>query len=94
MFSARTLNIVWIVLIGLTLGGMAMGESAEAGFWVTAIIAAITALKGRMVIDYFMELGDAHPTIRRLVRLWGFLVPALMVLAYLWGPQIARLTSL
>lgn len=93
-FSARTLNLVWLVLIGLTLAGMAMGRSVEPGFWITVAIAAITAVKGRLVIDCFMELGDANPAIRRLVRLWGLLVPALMIVLYLWAPLIESVTSL
>jgi hypothetical protein len=92
--SSRTLDLVWILLIALTLGGVAIGEGAEPGFWITVIVAAITAFKGRMVIDYFIEVGDAHPGIRRLVRIYGFLVPLLMILIYLYGPQIAQLTSL
>ena len=92
--SSRTLDLVWILLIALTLGGVAIGEGAEPSFWITVIVAVITTFKGRMVIDYFMEVGDAHPAIRRLVRIYGFLVPLLMILIYLCGPQIAKLTSI
>lgn len=92
--SSRPLNIVWILLIGLTMGGVAVGEGAEPGFWITVLIAVITAFKGRMVIDHFMELNDAHHIIRRLVRIYGFLVPLLMIMIYFFSPQIARLTSL
>ena len=92
--SSRSLDLVWILLIALTLGGVAIGEGAEPGFWITVIVAVITTFKGRMVIDYFMEVGDAHSAIRRLVRVYGFLVPLLMILTYLFGPQIAKLTSL
>ena len=65
--SVRSVDWTWIVLISLTLAGVAIGEGAEPGFWVTLTIAAIAAFKGRLVIDQFMELGSAHPTIRRLV---------------------------
>ena len=92
--SARTLDFVWILLIALTLGGVVIGEGAEPSFWITVIVAVITTFKGRMVIDYFMEVGDAHPAIRRLVRIYGFLVPLLMILVYLYGPAIAQLASL
>ena len=91
---ARTLDFVWILLITLTLGGVVIGEGAEPSFWITVIVAVITTFKGRMVIDYFMEVGDAHPVIRRMVRIYGFLVPALMILVYLYGPAIAQLTRL
>lgn len=94
MVIAHKLDQIWILLLTLTLGGVAVGEGAEPGFWVTLLIAGITAVKGRMVIDHFMEVGDALPSIRRLVRIFGLLVPSLMVLTYLFGPQIARVTGL
>lgn len=92
--NTRALDWTWMILISLTLAGVAIGEGAEPGLWVTLTVAAIATLKGRLVIDQFMELGRAHPAIRRLVRLFGLLVPALMVLVYLFGPQIAQITTL
>ncbi len=93
--SARRIDYTWLILIGLTLGGVALGvEAAGPSLWLTLVIAAITALKGRLVIDQFMELGNANPHIRRLVRLWGLLVPALILLVWVWGPQIARMSQL
>ena len=92
--TPRAIDWTWLVLISLTLVGVAIGEGAEPGFWVTLLVAAITAFKGRLVIDGFMELGSAHPAIRRLVRLFGLLVPALMVLVQLFGPWIAQVTAL
>ena len=94
MTPERRLGLVWILLIGLTLGGAALGESAEPGFWVTATVAAIMMLKGRLVIDHFMELTNASPSIRRMVRLYAVAIPGLLILAYLFGPQIARMTRL
>ncbi len=90
----RLVDWTWALLIALTLVGVSIGEGAEAGLWVTLFVAVVTAVKGRLVIDRFMELGGAHPGIRRLVRVYGLLVPTLMVTVYLFGPQIARLTSL
>ena len=92
--TARTLDHVWMLLIALTLGGVAVGEGADPDFWVTLLVAGITAVKGRLVIDHFMEMGDALPSIRRLVRVFGLLVPTLMVLTHLFGPQIAGVTGL
>ena len=68
--------------------------AAEPGFWVTLVIASIMAFKGRLVIDHFMELADANRTIRRMVRLYGIAIPLLLILTYVFGPQIASLTSL
>jgi len=46
------------------------------------------------VIDYFMELANANRTIRRMVRLYGIAIPVLLILTYLFAPQIAHMTSL
>jgi len=94
MKTPRRLDLVWLLLIGLTLGGAILGEAAEPELWVTLGIASVMVLKGRMVIDHFMELADANRTIRRLVRLYGVAIPLLLVLTYLFGAQIAALTSL
>jgi hypothetical protein len=92
--SARAIDWTWITLISLTLAGVAVGEGAQPQLSVTLTLAAIPACNGRLVMDQSMELGGAHPAIHRLVRLFGLLVPALMVLVYLFGPQIARITTL
>lgn len=92
--STRSVDWTWAILVTLTLAGVAIGEGAAPDFWVTLTVAAIAAFKGRLVIDQFMELGTAHPAIRRLVRLFGLLVPALIMLVYVFGPQIARVTTL
>ncbi|HHH38358.1 MAG TPA: thiosulfate reductase [Sedimenticola sp.] len=82
--DALKFDRVWLALLGLTLGGTLLGESGYAGFWITLGIALVTLLKGRLVIDGFMELGGASPVIRRVVGLFGLLVPLLMVVAWLW----------
>ena len=46
------------------------------------------------VIDRFMELGEASVVIRRVVRSFGLLVPVLMLVVYLWGPELARVNWL
>ena len=92
--NTRRIDLVWLLLIGLTLGGASLGEAAAPGFLVTVAIAVIMALKGWMVIDYFMELADANRTIRRLVRLYSVVIPLLLILTYVFGTQIATVTSL
>ena len=42
----------------------------------------------------FMELAKAHHNIRRMVRLYSVEPPPLLILTYLFSPQIARMTSL
>ncbi len=88
------LSLSWLLLMLLTLSGTLMGEYAQPGFWITVSIAVITAIKGRLIIDQFMELNQASPVIRRIVRGFGLVVPALMLLTYLSGPELAAVTQL
>ena len=92
--TARPLTLAWLALAGLTLTGALLGEAGQPGFWVTISVAGMMAVKGRLVIDHFLELGSAHSSIRALVRLYANVIPALVVITYLFGPQIARLTTL
>ena len=85
MKSTQKLDLVWLLLLTMTLGGAFVGKIAEPGFWITLVIAVITAVKGRMVIDYFMELNDATPSIRRVAKTFGMIVPLLMVATFLWN---------
>ena len=94
MNPLRRIDLVWILLLGLTVSGVALGETSQPGVWVTFSVAAIMAIKGRLVIDYFMELVNANRTIRRMVRLYGIAIPLLLILTYLFAPQIAHMTSL
>jgi hypothetical protein len=85
MKSTQKLDLIWLLLLTMTLGGAFVGKIAEPGFWITLAIAVITAIKGRMVIDYFMELNDASPFIRRVAKTFGMIVPLLMVVTFLWN---------
>lgn len=84
MKSTQKLDLVWLLLLAMTLGGAFVGKIAVPGFWITLAIAVITAIKGRMVIDYFMELNDASPIIRRVTKTFGMIVPLLMIATFLW----------
>jgi hypothetical protein len=92
--SLPALALTWILLVILTLAGADLGDGASPGLGLTLIVATITALKGGMVIEEFLEISSARPGLRYPVRVFGLLVPVCMVLVYLYGPQIARLTSL
>ena len=92
--SFRALVLTWLILVILTLTGASLGEGATPGLGLTLIVATITAWKGGMVIEEFLEVNQARAGIRYPVRLFGLLVPACMLLVHLYGPEIARLTSL
>lgn len=94
MLTKRTLDILWLVLCGLTVGGALLGETAHGGIAVTLLIAVSMAIKGRLVVDHFMELKHANRKIRALMRAYFYVLPSVTVLVYLYGEQLAAVTSL
>ena len=92
--SLLTLTLTWLVLVVLTLAGAGLGDGASPGLGLTLIVTTITALKGGLVIEEFLEVSGATPGIRYPVRVFGLLVPVCMLLVYFYGPQIAQLTRL
>lgn len=94
MSHEKLIDLLWLVLVALTLGGSLLGETAEPGLAVTLIISLTMAFKGRMVVDHFMELKTANRTIRKLMRAYFYVLPLLVVLTSLFGDRLARLTTL
>jgi len=86
-------DIAWLMLILLTISGGLMGKHAEPGFWITVVIAMMTFLKGRLVIDYFMELDEASKVIRRVVGSFSTIIPLLMILTYLLEDQLVSFSQ-
>ena len=79
----RLLDLLWLLLLLLTVGGGWLGESAEAGIGLALFITATIAIKGRIVVDHFMELNTSNPTLRRLMRLYFVVIPLITLLVYL-----------
>lgn len=90
----KLIDLLWLLLVALTLGGSLLGETAEPGLAVTLVISLTMAFKGRMVIDHFMELKTANRTLRGLMRAYFYVLPLLVVLTSLFGERLARLTTL
>jgi len=89
----QKIDIAWLMLLLLTLSGGLMGKHAQPGFWITVVIALITFLKGRLVIDYFMELNEASRIIRWVVGSFCTIIPALMILTYIWTDQLVSFSQ-
>lgn len=94
MTHKQLINVLWLLLVALTLGGALIGEAAEPGIAVTLVISLTMALKGRVIIDHFMELKTANRRIRNLMRAYFYVLPLMTLLTYLFGDWIARLTTL
>lgn len=94
MTHKQLIDVLWLLLVALTLGGALIGEAAEPGIAVTLVISLTMALKGRVIIDHFMELKTANRRIRNLMRAYFYVLPLMTLLTYLFGDWLARLTTL
>ena len=94
MSHAKLVDVLWLLLICLTVAGTLVGETADPGLAVTLIICLTMAFKGRMVIDHFMELNTANRKVRNMMRAYFYVLPAITVLTSLFGDWLARLTTL
>ncbi len=90
----RLINILWIMLIILTLFSAYMAERGTTEFYSIAIMAVVLAIKGRIIVDHFMELKNAHIVLRTLMRVYFYIIPMMIIIVYLFAEQIAKWTSL
>jgi cytochrome c oxidase subunit IV len=90
----KVINTLWVILIVLTLFSAYMAERATPGLTSVCIMAAVLAIKGRIIVDYFMELKEAHRVLRALMRIYFYVIPALIILVYLYPEEIAKWTVL
>ena len=90
----KHIDSLWLLLIGLTLFSAYMAERADPGFISVAIMATVLAIKGRIIVDHFMELKHAHKVLRTLMRVYFYVIPSLIIIVYLFPEQIAKLTTL
>lgn len=94
MTHIKLINILWLILIVLTLFSAYMAEQEKPGFDSVAIMALVLAIKGRIIVDYFMELKNSHVVLRTLMQVYFYVIPALIILVYLFPEQIAKWTVL
>jgi Prokaryotic Cytochrome C oxidase subunit IV len=84
----------WLILISLTLLGALLGETGHAGWLLTLTVVVLIFVKGSIVIDHYMELRSANQRIRNVLLLFITLVPILIIISFVWGEEIRRLTTL
>ncbi|MCW9024998.1 MAG: cytochrome C oxidase subunit IV family protein [Gammaproteobacteria bacterium] len=85
---------IWLVLIGLTFVGAALGETGHASWLLTMTVVSLIAFKGGIVIDYYMEMRSANQRMRNILRLFIILIPVLVILIHAWGDEFRQLTTL
>ncbi|MCU7934329.1 MAG: cytochrome C oxidase subunit IV family protein [Candidatus Thiodiazotropha sp. (ex Dulcina madagascariensis)] len=94
MLDSKSIDFIWLLLLGLTLLSAAIAESPDQGLLMTLVIACTIAFKGRMIVDRFMELKNANRLIRNSMRIYFYVIPSLIVLVYLLPDLILRITTL
>ena len=90
----KFINTLWLILIVLTFFSAYMAEQAKPGLMSIIIMALVLTIKGRIIVDHFMELKDSHVVLRTLMRVYFYVIPALIILVYLFPDQIAKWTVL
>ena len=90
----RHVDIIWVLLMAMTVASAAIAEQAEPGLMMTIIICLIIVIKARLVIDHFMELKSASPYIYHLMNAYFYLFPFIAVLVWLFPEQLAELTQI
>lgn len=93
MSELRKLDLVWIGLVLLSIGGASLGGADDPDLAVTVMIALVMGLKARLVCDYYLELRTAHRRIRIAMYTFCYGMPILVVLTTLTGDFIARVTG-
>jgi len=94
MSQIQVVNRLWIILIALTLFSAFMAEQDSQGLGSISIMALVLAIKGRIIVDYFMELKTANVLIRTLMQVYFYVIPMMIIAAYLFPDQIARWATL
>ena len=51
---------IWLLLVGLTIVGAIFAETGQASWFLTMTVVILIALKGGIVIDYYMEMRSAN----------------------------------
>lgn len=92
--QTKLIDALWLLLVVLTLFSAYMAEQAPSGLNSVLIMAIVLAIKGRIIVDYFMELKEAHVILRTLMRVYFYVIPVLIILVYLFPEQIAQWTVL
>lgn len=94
MLVNRSIHVVWLLLMLITLGSALLAESGETNLLITLLIALSVLLKGRLVVERLMELRSANSYIRFAMNFYFYVVPGLIVLVYLIPDQLASMTTL
>ncbi|MET7768291.1 cytochrome C oxidase subunit IV family protein [Nocardia sp. NPDC005366] len=87
--STRTITVIWLALSAITLLSWWLapghsGEPAVPSTVVTLAVVVLGAVKGRMIIRYFMEVRAAPRWLRLATDGWLLVLWSAIFAVYLW----------
>lgn len=85
---------IWLLLLALTAAGAFFAETGHSSWFLALVVAGLIAVKGRLVIDHYMEMTTANARIRRVLYAFVTVVPILVLASHGWSEVIRRLTTL
>lgn len=80
--SIRNATLIWMSLLVLTLVSFSLGEVPHPGALALLVIALVTFVKGKLVIDYFMGLKPVGGLFFYMITGWLVLVLSLIAIAF------------
>lgn len=86
----KTLEIVWIVLVLLTVFAFLLGYLKYINVFLVGILLVSTFIKALLVIDHFMGLKEVRLTYRIIPILWLSLTILLIATAYYLPVEAAQ----
>ncbi|MFT3757766.1 hypothetical protein [Thauera sp.] len=93
MSETRKLDLAWLGLVLLSVGGALLGGGQDHGFGVTVAVALVMGLKVRIVCGYYLELPTATRRIRRAMYTFCYGMPIVVILTSAFGDILARVTG-
>ena len=90
----RYLTLAWLALVVLTLLSLGLSEGFRELPGLPLIVAAIIWAKGTLVARQFIETGDAHPFIARVVTTFIAIPPLALLATTYFGGTLARWATL
>ena len=83
MISSKTIVINWLLLIVLTVISVVLGFTLEQKFFFILATLLIVFVKGKQIIDVFMELQHAPNRWRKLLLSYVVIIPLVICIIYL-----------
>lgn len=82
MIDFKRLNLIWVVLVTLTLGSFWLSHEAGLTVLSAVVMFAISAYKSELILTNFMEAHHAERQWLWLYRLWIFAVATILIVGF------------